>query len=70
LRNGSMLEESQSYPRGGSESPLPPEELAEKFRANGRMALSGDRVEEIFTAVAKLPELPAISGLADLLSPP
>jgi 2-methylcitrate dehydratase PrpD len=70
LRNGSMLEESQSYPRGGSESPLPPEELAEKFRANGRMALSGDGVEEILTAVAKLPEMPAISGLADLLSSP
>lgn len=69
LKSGAVLEENQPHPRGGLESPLPPDELAEKFRANAGMALSKDGVEAIIAAVAKLESLPSIKALSDHLSP-
>jgi 2-methylcitrate dehydratase PrpD len=68
LKDGRILEENQPYPRGGLESPLPPEEIEEKFRANAGLALPKERVEKIVTAVRKLEELPAIQTLADMLA--
>ncbi|MBI2360650.1 MAG: MmgE/PrpD family protein [Deltaproteobacteria bacterium] len=69
LRSGTVLEENQPHPRGGLESPLAPEDLAEKFRANARMAVPGVKVEEIIAAVERLEQLAAISELTNLLSP-
>lgn len=67
LDDGSVLEENQAHPRGGLEDPLPPQEIAEKFRANARLALPSERAEKIIDAVGRLEELPSIAPLTDLL---
>jgi 2-methylcitrate dehydratase PrpD len=67
LNDGSVLEENQAHPRGGLESPLPPEEVEEKFRANARLALAEDKVSQIIETVRKLEALPAIATLGDFL---
>ncbi|MBI4488354.1 MAG: MmgE/PrpD family protein [Deltaproteobacteria bacterium] len=69
LKNGTILEENQPYPRGGLESPLPPAEIEEKFRANAGLALRKEKVERIVVAVRHLEELTSIRELADLLAP-
>lgn len=69
LKNGTVLEENQPYPKGGLEIPLPPEEIEEKFRNNAAMALPKERVEAIVGAVRNLEELPSIGAVADLLVP-
>jgi len=69
LKNGTVLEENQPYPRGGLEFPLPPQEIEEKFRANAGMALTKDRVEKIVASVRNLEKLSSIAPLADLLGP-
>jgi 2-methylcitrate dehydratase PrpD len=69
LNDGTVLEESQAHPRGGLESPLPPGEIEDKFRANAKLALPGKTVEEIIATVRKLEELPTIEALSSLLSP-
>lgn len=69
LEDGTLLEENQPHPRGGYEDPLPPEEIAEKFRANARLALPASRVEAILDSVKRLEHLSSIGALADLLSP-
>jgi 2-methylcitrate dehydratase PrpD len=68
LDDGTLLEENQPHPRGGYEEPLPPEEIAEKFRANARLALPADRVEAILDSVTRLEQLPSIGILSDLLA--
>jgi len=68
LENGTVLEENQPHPRGGLESPLPPEEIEEKFRANAALALSRAKVEKIVAAVRKLEKLSSVRVLADLLA--
>jgi 2-methylcitrate dehydratase PrpD len=69
LDGGTLLEENQPHPRGGYEDPLPPEEIAEKFRANAGLALSADRVAAILDSVRRLEQLSSIGALCDLLSP-
>jgi 2-methylcitrate dehydratase PrpD len=69
LDDGTVLEENQPHPRGGLEDPLPPEEIEEKFRANARLALSAANVERVLELVRQLERLPAISALADQLTP-
>jgi 2-methylcitrate dehydratase PrpD len=69
LDDGSVLEENQPHPRGGLESPLPPEEIEEKFRANARLALTQERVDRIVDSVSQLEQLPSITALSDLLNP-
>lgn len=69
LKNGKILEESQPYPRGGMESPLPAEEIEEKFHANAAMALPRDKAEKIVALVNRLEEMSSIGELADLLAP-
>ena len=69
LDDGTLLEENQPHPRGGYEDPLPPEEIAEKFRANARLALSADGVEAILDSVRRLEQLSSVGTLCDLLSP-
>ena len=69
LADGTILEENQPYPRGGFESPLPPEEIEQKFRANARLALPVDKVDRIVEAVTGLEQLSSIIVLTDLLSP-
>jgi hypothetical protein len=67
LDDGTLLEENQPHPRGGYEDPLPPEAIAEKFRANARLALNGERVEAILDSVRRLEQLSSIDTLCDLL---
>ena len=69
LADGTMLEENQPHPRGGLESPLPPEEIEEKFRANARLALSEAQLDLIVESVKRLEQLSSITALSDLLSP-
>jgi 2-methylcitrate dehydratase PrpD len=69
LDDGTELEENQLHPRGGLEDPLPPDEIAEKFCANARLALSAAKVERILDNVTQLERLPAISQLTDHLRP-
>ncbi|HEY6364071.1 MAG TPA: MmgE/PrpD family protein [Candidatus Binatia bacterium] len=69
LADGTTLEENQPHPRGGLESPLPPEEIEEKFRANARLALSEAQLDLIVESVKRLEQLSSITALSDLLSP-
>jgi 2-methylcitrate dehydratase PrpD len=69
LVDGSVLEENQPHPRGGLESPLPPEEIEAKFRANARLALSEGQLDLIVKSVKTLEQLASITALSDLLSP-
>ena len=69
LADGGILEENQPHPRGGLESPLPPEEIERKFRANARLALSAQQLELIVESVKRLEQLSSITALSDLLSP-
>jgi 2-methylcitrate dehydratase PrpD len=68
LTDGTLLEENQPHPRGGYEDPLPPGEVAEKFRANARLALPESGVEKILDSVSRLEQLSSISSLSDLVS--
>jgi 2-methylcitrate dehydratase PrpD len=68
LADGTLVEENQPHPRGGYEDPLPPGEVAEKFRANARLALPENGVERILDSVSRLEQLSSISTLSDLLS--
>jgi 2-methylcitrate dehydratase PrpD len=69
LEDGTLLEENQPYPRGGYEDPLPPEEIAEKFRANARLALAPDRVDALLDSMRRLEQLETVETLSNLLSP-
>ena len=69
LADGTVLEENQPHPRGGLESPLPPEEIEAKFRANARLALSEGQLDLIVKSVKTLEQLESITALSDLLSP-
>jgi 2-methylcitrate dehydratase PrpD len=69
LVDGSVLEENQPHPRGGLESPLPPEEIEAKFRANARLALSEGQLDLIIKSVKTLEQLESITILSDRLSP-
>jgi 2-methylcitrate dehydratase PrpD len=69
LADGTVLEENQPHPRGGLESPLPPEEIEQKFRANARLALPAEKVDRIVDSVKKLEHLSSITALSDLLDP-
>ncbi len=68
LKDGTILEENQSHPRGGLESPLPPEEIEGKFRANAGLVLRRDKVEKIISVVRQLEELASVEELASLLA--
>ncbi len=69
LKDGTVVEENQPYPRGGLELPLPLEDIEAKFRANAGMVLSKEKVEKVVTMVRGLEELPSVTPLADLLTP-
>lgn len=69
LEDGTILEENQPHPRGGFESPLPPEEIEDKFRGNARLALPAAKVDELLDMVRRLEQLPSITGLTRLLNP-
>ncbi len=69
LEDGTILEENQPHPRGGFESPLPPEEIEDKFRANARLALPAAKVDELLDMIRQLEQLPSITGLTQLLNP-
>jgi len=69
LLDGTVLEENQPYPRGGFESPLPPEEIEAKFRANARLVLPEGQLDLIIKSVKTLEQLESITALSDLLSP-
>lgn len=67
MNDGAVLEENQPHPRGGFEDPLPPQEIAAKFRANAGLALSAGRADGIVDAVNRLEQMPAISILTEQL---
>jgi 2-methylcitrate dehydratase PrpD len=68
LKNGSVVEANQPHPRGGFESPLPPQEIEAKFRANAALALSGRAVDAIIEIVRDVEKLPQLRALTDLLT--
>ena len=67
MTDGSVYEENQPHPRGGLEDPLPPQEIATKFRANAELVLPAERIDEIIDAVNRLEQMPAISILTERL---
>jgi 2-methylcitrate dehydratase PrpD len=67
LVDGTVLEENQPHPRGGFESPLPPEEIEAKFRDNARLALAEGSLDVIVESVKRLEQLPSITTLTDHL---
>lgn len=69
MTDGTSFEENQLHPRGGFEDPLPPAEIEAKFCANARLALSGNRVDEIVKLVDRLEEIPSIALLTEKLIP-
>jgi 2-methylcitrate dehydratase PrpD len=69
LQDGTLLEENQPHPRGGFESPLPPEEIEDKFRANAQLALPAAKVDRILDMVRRLEQLPSTAALTQLLNP-
>ena len=69
MKDGHVFTEDQLHPRGGYEDPLPPEEVEAKFRANARLALAEDDMEEIIGMVQQLEALPVISRLTEKLIP-
>jgi 2-methylcitrate dehydratase PrpD len=69
LADGTVLEENQPHPRGGFESPLAPEEIEAKFRANARLAIPEGQLDLIVKSVKTLEQLVSITALSDLLSP-
>jgi len=69
MKDGSVFTEDQLHPRGGYEDPLPPEEVEAKFRANARLALAEDDMEEIIRMVQQLEALLVISRLTEKLIP-
>ena len=69
MQDGRVFTEDQLHPRGGYEDPLPPEEVEAKFRANARLALAEDDMEEIIRMVQQLEALPVISRLTEKLIP-
>ena len=68
LVDGTVLEQNQPHPRGGFESPLPPEEIEAKFHANARLALSEGHLDLIVKSVKTLEQLPSITILTDQLA--
>jgi 2-methylcitrate dehydratase PrpD len=69
MSDGTSFEENQLHPRGGFEDPLPPEEIQEKFRANARLALPANRLDEIVKLVDRLEVIPSIALLTEKLIP-
>jgi 2-methylcitrate dehydratase PrpD len=69
MKDGTIHTEDQLHPRGGYEDPLPPEEIEAKFRANARLALAENRVEEVVRLVQRLEKLPAVSMLTEAVIP-
>jgi 2-methylcitrate dehydratase PrpD len=67
LQDGKVLEVNQPHPRGGFEDPLPPAEIAAKFRANASLVLAAHRIDEIMDMVNRLEQMPAISILTEKL---
>ena len=66
LRNGRVLEENQPHPRGGIENPISPDEVERKFRANAALAIPPEAAEATVERMARLDELPDLSGLTSL----
>jgi 2-methylcitrate dehydratase PrpD len=69
MKDGSVLEENQPHPRGGFEDPLPPQEIAAKFRANAGLALAPEKIAAALDAVQRLEQLSSVSMLTELLIP-
>jgi 2-methylcitrate dehydratase PrpD len=65
MADGAVFEENQPHPRGGLEDPLPPAEIAAKFRANAGLVLSERKIEKVLDLVAGLEQLPAIAILTE-----
>jgi 2-methylcitrate dehydratase PrpD len=55
------------HSKGSPENPLTRAEIVEKFRAYGKGALPGGRVEEAIAAITKLEDLKSVRSLMDLL---
>jgi 2-methylcitrate dehydratase PrpD len=63
LKDGRTLEARADDARGGPVSPLPRDEIVQKFRANARGALPGDRVQALERRVLELERLPSLRAL-------
>lgn len=68
LKDGRVIEESQPHARGSIESPIPPEEIALKFRQNASLVLPSENTSRIEEFVGRLEHLSDIDSLAPLLA--
>jgi 2-methylcitrate dehydratase PrpD len=66
LKSGEAREARISHNRGGPENPLSDEELEVKFRANARIALPAERVEELRSALEALGEADTVGDVVRL----
>jgi len=66
LADGRQLEARVPHGRGGPDRPLPPEALVDKFRDNGRRALSAVRLAELERAALEVDRLKSVRELMRL----
>jgi len=69
LTDGRMVEERQDHPRGGPDSPMTPEELEAKFRANAGLVLPQEKIERVIQEVGHLPGRQDLTVLMQSLAP-
>ena len=67
LADGRTVALRCDHSKGSPENPLTRAEIVEKFRAYGKGALPGGRVEEAIAAITKLEELKSVRALMDML---
>jgi 2-methylcitrate dehydratase PrpD len=69
MKDGRIFEENQPHPRGGLETPIPLEEIQDKFRANASLAVPQWKAEQLIERMAVLETLPDISAITCLWTP-
>jgi len=68
--DGTLWEERVDVNRGGPGNPLSTEELIGKFRSNALRTLPAAHADAVADQCVRLPALPRVTGLTDLLVPP
>jgi 2-methylcitrate dehydratase PrpD len=69
LRDGRILEETTTVPRGDAENPVPPEELVAKFLGLASPVLGAPRAQRVVDAAHAVETLKDVRALTALLAP-